>query len=102
MFTADIGEPTELALEKAGVLRKTIVLKVPHHGSKYSSSLLFLETLKPKIAVISVGAKNSYGHPNSDTLMRLDEVKAKTLRTDQKGSVEIEFAGVSTKVFTQK
>lgn len=93
LFTGDIGEPTELALLASGVLRKVEVLKVPHHGSKYSSSQKFLEAVSPSVAVISVGAKNSYGHPTGDTLMRLEAVGAKVLRTDQLGTVEINVEG---------
>lgn len=100
LFTADIGEPTELALLDAGVLKKTSVLKVPHHGSKFSSSLSFLERLRPTVAVISVGAKNSYGHPNGDTLIRLGLVGSKILRTDEVGSVEIVSDGTTLEVFT--
>lgn len=99
LFTADIGEKTELALLTAGVLRKTSVLKVPHHGSKFSSSIAFLERLRPAVAVISVGAKNSYGHPNGDTLMRLDQVGAGIFRTDTMGSVEIKSDGKGLEVF---
>ena len=102
LFTADIGEKTELALLESGVLKKTTVLKVPHHGSKYSSSISFLEKLSPAVAVISVGAKNTYGHPNGDTLMRLDQVKAKVLRTDVQGSTEVVFESGRFKVFTEK
>lgn len=102
LFTADIGEKTELALLDEGVLKKTTVLKVPHHGSKYSSSNSFLEKLSPKIAIVSVGAKNTFGHPNGDTLIRLDRVKAKVLRTDYSGSVEVFFDAGEIKVFTEK
>lgn len=102
LFTADIGEMTELALLDKGVLRKTSVLKVPHHGSKFSSSSTFLEKLKPVVAVVSVGAKNKYGHPNGDTLMRLEQVRAKIFRTDLSGSVRITYDSGKLKVFTQK
>jgi competence protein ComEC len=102
LFTADIGEKTELALLEYGVLRKTSVLKVPHHGSKYSSSISFLERLRPGLAVISVGAKNSYGHPNGDTLIRLEMVGAKIFRTDMAGSVEVVSDGTGMQVFTAR
>lgn len=102
LFTADIGEETELALLDAGVLKKTSVLKVPHHGSKFSSSISFLEKVRPVVAVVSVGVKNRYGHPNDDTLMRLEQVKAKVFRTDWAGSVEVVFDGSGMKVFTEK
>lgn len=99
LFTGDTGEKTELALLSKGVLSKVDVLKVPHHGSKYSSSALFLERIKPFVAVISVGAKNGYGHPTSDTLSRLDSVGAKILRTDQSGTVEVVSEGIGFSVF---
>ena len=102
LFTSDIGEKTELALLDAGVLRKTNVLKVPHHGSKFSSTIPFLERLSPKLAVISVGAKNSYGHPNGDTLMRLEQVHSRVLRTDLIGNVEVVYDGEKTRVFTER
>lgn len=102
LFTADIGEQTELALVDEGVLKKTSVLKVPHHGSKFSSSFKFLEELKPVVAVVSVGARNKYGHPSGDTLMRLEQVKAKVFRTDLSGSVEVNYDSGKLKVFTQK
>lgn len=102
LFTADIGEKTELALMDTGVLKKLSVLKVPHHGSKFSSSISFLEKLRPMLAVVSVGAKNRYGHPHEDTLMRLEQVKSKIFRTDLSGSVEVVFDGSSTEVFTER
>lgn len=102
LFTADIGEKTELALLDQGVLKKTNILKVPHHGSKFSSSVLFLDKLRPELAVVSVGSKNSYGHPNGDTLIRLDQVKARVVRTDQSGNVEVVYDAGRFEVFTEK
>ena len=67
------------------------VLKVAHHGSKHSSSLKFLEQVQPKVAVISVGAGNSYGHPHPETLERLDNVGGKVLRTDELGAIKLTF-----------
>jgi len=89
LFVGDITVMEELALMGKGVIERSDILKVAHHGSKFGSSISFLETVKPKLAVISVGAKNTYGHPSSDTLMRLEAVGAKTIRTDEAGSVEV-------------
>ena len=100
LFTADIGEPTELALLERRVLKKTSVLKVPHHGSKFSSTIPFLEGLRPEVSIISVGAKNSYGHPHSDTLMRLVGVGSKVFRTDISGDIEVVYDEGRLKVFT--
>lgn len=102
LFTADIGEKTELALIKQGVLRKLSVLKVAHHGSKFSSSEPFLEWVRPKLAVVSVGSKNSYGHPHESTLMRLDGVGSVVLRTDKRGSVEVVSDGKTMSVFASR
>ena len=88
LFTGDLGEGEELALEVAGVLKKLDVLKVAHHGSKYSSSAEFLSAVAPKLAVISVG-KNNYGHPTSEVLERLAAVGARIWRTDKQGELEI-------------
>lgn len=89
LFTADIGSREELALVTARVIPDIEILKVAHHGSKYSSSLDFLRVAKPEVALISVGARNTYGHPTRETLMHLEEVGAKILRTDELGDVEV-------------
>ncbi len=102
LFTGDIDTDSELALVERGVLNKTEVLKVSHHGSKYGSAKEFLEALRPRLAVISVGGKNNYGHPHGDTLMRLEEVGAKILRTDTMGSVSIMTDGKTLEVFREK
>ncbi len=76
IFTGDIEEIAEKAiLEKyknTKVLQSTI-LKVAHHGSKSSSIEEFLNVVKPKIALIGVGEKNTFGHPNSGVLERIEE-----------------------------
>lgn len=67
-------------------IRTVDILKVAHHGSRYSTSALFLEKLQPKEAVISVG-KNMYGHPSPDVLERLKEQGAVIRRTDTEGDI---------------
>lgn len=64
------------------------VLKVGHHGSKYSSSKKFLQAVTPELAAISVG-KNNYGHPSKATLKRLRDAGAKIWRIDKNGSADI-------------
>lgn len=102
LFTGDVDLSTELALAELGVLKKADVLKVSHHGSKYGSRMEFLEAVRPKMAVISVGAKNNYGHPSSDTLIRLEAVGAKVFRTDKMGAISIVSDGKSMEVFREK
>lgn len=65
------------------------VFQVPHHGSKTGLNKEIVDDLAPKLAVISVGAKNRYGHPNRGVLQMLTEKGIAVLRTDQKGDIEI-------------
>lgn len=88
LFTGDLGEAEERALARDGLLRQIDVLKVAHHGSKYSSSAEFLSAVRPKLAVISVG-RNNYGHPTGEALERLKAVGARIWRTDKQGELEI-------------
>jgi competence protein ComEC len=62
LLAGDIEAPQELALAQAG-LSPVDVLLVPHHGSKTSSSLVFLEALRPRWGLLQAGYRNRYGHP---------------------------------------
>lgn len=90
LLMGDAGDQAEKELLRLGGLPDIDYLKVGHHGSKYASSLEFLHVVKPEVAIISVGAKNTYGHPTKETLGRLEEIGAKVHRTDQGGTIEIE------------
>ena len=87
LFTGDIGEKNEKYLVNNFDI-KVDILKVGHHGSKYSSSNYFLKAVNPKIAAIEVG-KNSYGHPTKETLNGLALVGAQIFRTDQDGTIKL-------------
>ena len=65
------------------------ILQVGHHGSKSSTSEVWLEAVSPEIAVIQVGQNNKYGHPNQEVLERLGKYGIKILRTDEIGDIEI-------------
>lgn len=90
LFTGDMTSKMEADVAEAvrycGVDSLSI-LKVGHHGSKYSSSEEFLAGIMPKAAVISCAARNTYGHPHKETLQRLEDVGALVLRTDEGGAV---------------
>ena len=77
LFTGDIEEIAEKAIlevyKNINILKSTII-KVAHHGSKSSSIEEFLERVKPKIALIGVGEKNTFGHPNGGVLERLERM----------------------------
>lgn len=89
LLTGDIGEATEsnLVSTVGGDDLSSQVLKVPHHGSKYSSMDQFLRAVSPKIAVIGVGADNTYGHPTPEALKRLEGAGSRIFRTDMHGTV---------------
>jgi len=96
LFTGDIGVKIEEELLE--VFNSPIdILKVAHHGSKYSSFGGFLKILNPKVAVIEVG-KNSYGHPTAEVLKRLEGVGSKIFRTDLDGIIELIVDGQTIKV----
>lgn len=91
LFTGDLESIVEKTLVEAGVDLQADILKVPHHGSKSSSTMEFLLAVRPSIAVISVGGDNTYGHPNPDVLERLKAVGADIRRTDEDGDIELEW-----------
>ena len=97
LYTADIGFETEQKLARQYDLSAQ-VLKVSHHGSKYSTDKKFLAEVSPAISIIEVG-KNSYGHPTEQVLGRLSSVGTQVFRTDQNGVVKLEFDGQALRVF---
>ncbi|MGV3464012.1 MAG: ComEC/Rec2 family competence protein, partial [Heyndrickxia sp.] len=92
LFTGDLEQEGEAELIHSHRFQAD-VLKVGHHGSKTSTSLLFLESVQPKIAIISVGKDNRYGHPNQEVLDRLKQEEVKVFRTDMEGEVIYKFTG---------
>jgi len=93
IFTCDAPQDVEDHLiaisssDSASTSLKSDLLKVGHHGSKYSSSNEFLEAVDPEFAAISVGANNRYGHPTPETLSRLAAHNIPTYRTDEDGTL---------------
>ncbi len=74
------------------------ILKLGHHGSKYSSSEGFLDEVNPKIALVSAGKNNKFKHPNRETLLRLKKYYTKIYRTDRDGSVTLRFNNSNLKI----
>ena len=85
LLTGDVSSNLEDDLIKEFDL-KSDVLKIAHHGSKYSTTIDFLKEVAPDCAIISVG-KNSYGHPSTEVLENLENEKIKILRTDIDGKI---------------
>lgn len=88
LLIGDIDEAIEDQLRLTNKLREVEVLKVAHHGSKYSSSMEFLEVVKPKLAVIEVG-ENRFGHPTKEVLERFRVIETRVMRTDENGAVKV-------------
>ena len=93
LLTGDLGwEGEERMRDQAGPLRVTM-LKVAHHGSRFSSSAPFLDAARPALAIVSVGARNPFRHPAHDALARLEAAGARVYRTDRDGAVIVETDG---------
>lgn len=93
LYTGDIDSKLEERLLLTGLVSHADILKVAHHGSKYSSSDLFLRAVDPRYALISAGRYNNYGHPSTDVLKRLEKQAAEIWRTDQQGAIVLRFQG---------
>jgi len=88
LLAGDIEEGIDPILLARGLPRVDL-LKVAHHGSRTSSTDPFLDAVRPSVAVVSVGARNPYGHPATATLQRLTGRGAHVFRTDRDGSVAV-------------
>lgn len=86
LIPADIGIHEEARLIEQG-LGKIDILLVPHHGSKTSSSLPFIEQSAPQYAIFSVGYLNRFGHPKPEIVTRYSAIQAQNLRTDHAGAL---------------
>jgi competence protein ComEC len=100
LMTGDIGQEIERAL--AGQLQPAPlrIVKVPHHGSRTSSSPEFLAAIRPRVAVIGVGRSNHFGHPAPEVLERYREIGAEVFRTDRDGAIWVETDGYSMNIRT--
>lgn len=97
LFTGDAETEAEMEAVKSNKNLKSDVLKVGHHGSTTSSTDSFLKEVSPKIAVISSGLDNSYGHPAKKNLKKLYSYKTKIFRTDEDGTIILTSDGKSIK-----
>ena len=100
LFSAgDLEPPAQHELK--GDVGYVDIYKVSHHGSRYQDGAL-MKALKPKIAVISVGAKNLYGHPAPQTVQALTRLGAEVLRTDVNGAISIQAKAHKFRIRTSK
>lgn len=92
LLTGDIEETGELRLvRRYGDRLQCDLLKLAHHGSKTSTTAPFLRAVRPRLALISVGAGNSYGHPSDAVLARLAAARVAVARSDRLGAVVVRW-----------
>lgn len=90
LLTGDIERAQELELVAAGALRPAVVVVVPHHGSRTSSSTAFVAAVEPSLAIVSAGHNNRWGFPKPDVAHRWEAVGARVLATSRKGAIGLE------------
>lgn len=98
MGDAEAGEERWLLDRHGASALRATVLKVGHHGSRTSSGASFVEAVQPRVALVSVGADNGYGHPHPEVMRRLVTQGATVLRTDQLGTVVLRTDGTRLEV----
>ena len=100
LFTGDATSEVEKKISNKNI--QATVLKVGHHGSKYSTTTDFLNKVNPKYAIISVGKNNSYNHPNQVTINKLKKKNIEIHRTDQEGSIFLKSDGKTINITSKK
>ena len=93
LFTGDIGRKVELQLVASRKDLRAEIIKVPHHGSKTSSSAEFLNAVRPRYAIFSLGQRNRYRFPSKVVVERYRERGCRILRTDQLGAIRLRTDG---------
>ncbi len=87
LLTGDIGIESEKRLLQKYPKLKVDVLKAGHHGSRHSSSSVFLDVIQPIVAIISAGPNNRYGHPHKEVIEVFNERQIQIFRTDEQGAI---------------
>jgi competence protein ComEC len=100
LLAGDIGKEAEARMLRNGCGLGADILKIPHHGSSSSSSLPFLDRVKPAYAILSVGERNIARLPHPDILKRYEQLGSRILRTDQHGAITVMTDGEKIEVKT--
>ena len=101
LLAGDVEAPAERMLAESAMPAST-VLKVPHHGAATSSIAQWLDRVQPRVAVVSVGEDNRYGHPHPEVLARYAARGIVLYRTDRDGAVLFESDGVHLRTVTRR
>ena len=99
LLTGDIEREAEVLLMDR--ILHSDVLKVAHHGSRSSSTSVFLDAVKPRVAIISCGWNNVFGHPHADTLDALRERGIRVWRTDENGAIDLDLRNGRVEIRTE-
>jgi len=103
LFTGDAGVRAERTMTaRYGAFLRSTVLKVSHHGSAGATSAEFLDRVQPRLALVSVGRNNGYGHPSPDVIMRLAARGTRVLRTDCAGAAVLETDGTGVRLCARR
>jgi competence protein ComEC len=98
LLTGDIGARAEADLLDAGAAPRVDVLKIAHHGSRTSTSPGFVDAVAPRLALLSCGRRNRFGHPAPATLETLYRRGVPLLRTDERSDCRVELGPESTRL----
>jgi competence protein ComEC len=100
LLTGDIGKAVERTIASSIPPAPIRIVKIPHHGSLTSSTPELVRALAPRIAIVSAGRANHFGHPVPEVLERYRQVGTEIFRTDQDGAVTVDSNGYSVSVTT--
>jgi competence protein ComEC len=99
LLTGDAGAPSETELREAGALEPIDLLKVGHHGSRTATSPGFLEATRPRVALLSCGRRNRFGHPAPETMATLGRFCVPVLRTDERSDERVDLLPGTTRLW---
>ncbi len=102
LLTGDLPTTQESKLISTGLDRNIVVYKAGHHGSKYSSGEALLTYIKPEYSIISAGINNKYGHPNIETIQRLEKYSKEIISTINRGTISFITDGKMIEVETSR
>ncbi len=98
LLTGDAGAPSEAELVSSGAVGPVDALKVGHHGSRTATSAGLIDAVRPRVALLSCGRRNRFGHPAPETLRTLERFCVRVLRTDQRSDTRIELVPGATRL----
>ncbi len=100
LLTGDIEREAERRLNESGKLARFDVVKVPHHGSRTSSTVGFIDSTHPELVVIPVGRRSPFGHPHLEVVERWQSSGARLMRTGENGMITITTDGKGIEIGT--